>query len=898
MTTTGLTEIDTNWVQSLTDQIAALRNPEARLYQEPKTGSQTALAISETTDSVLLKLWQYCLTTLPEEEQSQARDGILMIAIGGTGRSELAPFSDTDLMFLYNPSNFLQARKLIDRFIPLTWDVGLKPGSNFTTMSRMIEICKENLETASAVVESRLLSGEEANFQRFQHLYYRKVVKNRQRAFIEACIAARNNEQQQLGSTTQHLQPNVKKSKGGLRDLHLLRWIAYAHYQTTHFDTLKLMGVLSRDDVRTMQAAQDLLLRIRINMHLHAGRAHDVLDANEQIRLAQEFGYEDNDTMRDVEQFMRDYFLKTNAQAELVDRFVTAHRMESPLVRWGRVLTTLRIENDFVMSPDYIRVPPRSQFLLKGHLKHILRLYRSTAYYSKLPSPQSTQLLMDVAQHITEPPSGEEAAIFMEHLALPGFLSQSIRHMFRTEVLDRVIPQFGHVRYLLQFNNYHSYTVDEHTFRALEAAEKVLGENSTAGTAYAAINDKALLHLSILLHDIGKGYPEDHSEVGRRIAIEVADRLHLDNNRKQTLVFLVHKHLLLAHAAFRRDTSDTTLLYELAHEIGTPEKLRMLYLLTVADLKAVGPGVWTDWKEQLLTDLYDSLMRILSGKSPEHGEKQRREQLKTRVLEHFLAYSAVDSSLRHKARWVLEQVERFPSHYWANTPVSQIARDLILIEKMDADEIHVYGKYLPQNNITEYRIITHEKQSEGLFHRAVGVLTAKHFAILSAHIITTFDGHVLDTLAVKDPDYPDEVPAERMEEVSEAIQRGIRNKDSLKPYFQRHMRFKPQKPLAQSNEPLRIQLDTQSSRKYTIISVFSHDHRGLLYTIARCLDDLKLSVIVAKIATNLDQVADVFYVVDAEGNKITEADRVQEIYDYMYREISYFNEEGYLNYRS
>ncbi|MCA9042552.1 MAG: hypothetical protein KDA65_19510, partial [Planctomycetaceae bacterium] len=449
MTTTELTNIDTDWVGTYSEQIAALRDPESRYYQEPKSGLQTALAISEATDSILLKMWEHCLQELPEFDQQIIREGMLMIAVGGSGRAELAPYSDTDLLFIYNPACYLQARKLMDRFIPLTWDVGLKPGSNFTTTARMIEICKENLESASAVAESRLLWGSETSFSRFRKLFYKKVIKHRLRAFIDACIAARANEQEQLGSTTRHLQPNVKKSKGGLRDLHLLRWIAYAHYQVTDFETLKLMGVLSREDVRTLQAAQDLLLRIRINMHLHADRAHDVLDADEQIRLAQEFGYQDDETLRDVESFMRDYFLKTSAQAELVERFVASHKIESRLVRMSRLLTTLRVENDFIMSPDYIMVPPRAQHLLQGRLKHILRLYRSTAYYSKLPDPQLTQLLMEAAQKIEEPPTGEEATIFMEHLALPGFLNESIRHMFRTEVLDRVIPQFSHVRNLL-----------------------------------------------------------------------------------------------------------------------------------------------------------------------------------------------------------------------------------------------------------------------------------------------------------------------------------------------------------------------------------------------------------------------------------------------------------------
>lgn len=885
-------------ISQLEAAVEQIREQGWKSHQAGHLGLHTAKLLSESTDQFLLSLWETRLASCSEETKQKIKAHSVLVAVGGSGREELAPYSDTDLLMLFDPRIKKTVEPVYSSFIRDGWDSGLKIGSNFSPINQTIDLCREEIKTASSVAEARRLLGSETFFNRFKKRFYDKVIKSRKKHYVNNCVQSRLSEQKELGSTVKHLQPNIKKSKGGLRDLHLLQWIAYAFYQTTNLNKLNLLGVITKEDFRILRDAHEFLTRIRIDMHYHSQRAQDVLSAHEQLRLAKVWGFEDNEVQRDVEQFMQIYFQHTTALADVVDRFVTNHQIQSKVKNVASSLTNIRVDKNFVMGSNHLLVPKKSKPLLYNRLEHVLRLYRSVASHQKLPSPQTTQHLLEASKSITAIPTQKEAEIFMTLLNTVGFLSQTIRHMFRTEFLDHVIPEFTHVRCLIQYNNYHSFTVDEHTFRALQAAEENLTEESTAGVAYAHLSDKALLHLAVMVHDLGKGYPEDHSEVGRRMAADIADRLFLSQERKETLMFLVLHHLTMADCAFRRDTTDPKVLYELAELIGTPQKLRLMYLLTIADLKGVGPGIWNDWKEELLTGLYDRLMILLSGKQSQHGEEKRREQLKTQILKQYLQIEGGVRNTSAQARWVLDQVDQLPSHYWQNTPTEQIVADLVEISQLDDGEIKISGHYVPQTNTVEYRIVTQSKQAEGLFHRTVGVLTAWHQAILSAKIITTFEGYVIDTFQVEDPDFDEAVPETRMEELIAAIRKGIANRKSLKPVFQKHMRFTTSEAAPVSNEPFRIQVDNESASHCTIISIFAHDRRGLLYTIARCLDDLELPVMVAMIATNVDQVADVFYVVNKSGSKITDESELRRIDEYLKSEIREFNQEGYLQFRS
>ena len=473
----------------------------------------------------------------------------------------------------------------------------------------------------------------------------------------------------------------------------------------------------------------------------------------------------------------------------------------------------------------------------------------------------------------TGPPDGSSTAaspvspeatarLFLSILRSTGQVGAQLREMYRTGVLEIVLPEMSHVRCLLQFNQYHAYTVDEHTLRAVEAAERFEKDPGALGTAYRSIKHRELLHLALLLHDLGKGYEQDHSEVGRDIAAAVAARLRLSEQHTQMLVFLVHKHLLMAHLAFRRDLSDTQMLVRFSREVGSPELLRMLLVLTASDMTAVGPGTWTNWKGELLTGLFEGALQILSGVPPKFREAERIREISSGVRRALAQSPAPLLELRD------DELESLPLHYLTATLAEQIVRDLVAIRRLAQDEVVVHGKFEPTTATVEYRIITHDAVGSGLFHKFTGVLAAKGLQILSANICTTCQGIVIDSFRVHDTDHVGEVPEFRLREVETAVCEVLQGRAIVEELFERHRRFQRAAPLQAWREPTRDEIDNDSSERFTVIDVFASDRRGLLYTIAATLLNSGLSVSLAKISTHIDQVLDVFYVTDRGGNKL------------------------------
>ena len=454
----------------------------------------------------------------------------------------------------------------------------------------------------------------------------------------------------------------------------------------------------------------------------------------------------------------------------------------------------------------------------------------------------------------------------------------------------------AHARCLLQFNQYHSYTVDEHTLRAVEAATRFTDVPGPLGNAYRAIQRKEILHLALLLHDLGKGFEEDHSEVGKAIAERIGLRLHLLEHRAQTLTFLVHQHLKMAHLAFRRDISDPAVLLPFSHSVGSPDTLRMLFVLTAADITAVGPGVWTDWKAELLSELYDGTMHVLSGRRLQIREEKRLQQIKDYVRSAIVPLKASQGEMG-VGEWISRELDAFPPHYINEYTPEQIASDLDAIQHLEPGEFFVDGASDPETGTITYRLITHENSAAGCFHRMVGVLTAKRLEILSANISTSLDGYVVDRYRVIDRDYHGPIPDSRIEDVIQAIQSALQGETEVQPLFKRNTRFELQDPTDFSELPTRVSIDNNTSPRSTIIDVFAHDRPGLLYTATRTIFQLGLSVILAKIATHLDQVVDVFYVTDANGEKIEDGDRLRHIREHLFETIQEFERDGYLQYK-
>lgn len=873
-------------------RLQSLRDQALERYRSGAPGLQVAALISEMTDRLLIEIFEETLQHFDEPTRQSIRQQTAIIAIGGSGRGELAPFSDADILFLHRGVTTRQFDDCVAQAVRDCWDAGIKLGHSVRTLSDTLAMARREPQFATALVEARLVWGSERLYERLKKKFYRKLVRLRRRAFFNSCLAAREVERDQFGATVQQLEPDIKRSAGGLRDIHLIRWIGFGCFGTTELDLLRLAGALSRDDAQMLAAAQEFLMRIRVEMHFAAGRAQEVLSREEQLRLADLYGYSGTGGQRGVERFMQAYFRHSTAVADICTRFVARHQIRSLVDHTVRFLFAHRSSRMFLVRLDEIDVISRYRATVCGDLEQLLDLYNLSGMYSLDLAPSLVEAIKLAVPALKPEISPRSAELFLAILKRVGRVGRVLRCMYATGVLELVIPDMSRVRCLLQFNQYHSFTVDEHSLRAVEAAESFGRGNGPVAATYQEISQQEILHLAMLLHDLGKGLEEDHSQVGLRIADSVADRLRLTHTQRELLVFLVHKHLVMAHLAFRRDLSDPDVLLRFSRDVGSPEQLRMLYVLTAADITAVGPGAWTDWKAELLTELYDRALLILSGRHQPFGERERMKRLREQVLE-YLQNTPLATDAGFSAERIEEELAAFPVHYLTGTDPERIVEDLQSIRLLDQQPVIVNSRFVPDTNTVEYRVITRDQPGSGWFSKITGALTAKRLEILTAQICTRSDGIIADAFHVQDDDHVGPIPEFRIREIQTAIQDVLSGRLTVESLFQRHRRFVPAGERRRlSIEPTRVVLDSGSSERFTIVDIFAHDRPGLLYQIASTLLELNLSVSLAKIDTHVDQVLDVFYVTDRNGGKLQDEARLRHVQSVLTERIEEFDRTG------
>ena len=446
-----------------------------------------------------------------------------------------------------------------------------------------------------------------------------------------------------------------------------------------------------------------------------------------------------------------------------------------------------------------------------------------------------------------------------------------------------MIPEFGHVRGLIQFNQLHKYTVDEHILRCIGNAERLAYQNSILGQAYQEIRDKKLLHIALLIHDVGKGHERDHCELGVEIATRTAQRFGLDTHQRETLEFLVREHLIMSDLAFRRDTSDEQIISKFLRTVGTPEVLKMLFVLTACDITSVGPDTWTSWKEQVLTDIYVRCMGQLGG------------DLSSSQTEHLtrMVHDKVRNELSDlPADWLEKQLSSLTGPYVMTYSEEQIALHLRAIHQLQSHDVICEAQYHQNTKVCEYTVYTREDIGPGIFSKIAGALSAKGVQILAAQISTDYDGVVVDRFEVYDFDFEGEPPAARFAEIQQAIRNVLLRKAKVRDLFQSTRLADPRyDPLPDSlREPTDVRIDTDSSDRYTILDVFAADRQGLLYVITRTMYQLGLSVGVAKIGTTVDQAVDVFYVTDQSGKKIVSRSKLAMIKERLIEAIDDFEQ--------
>ncbi len=870
--------------------LAEQRQAIYRRLQEGVSGSEVLAALTELLDSVIIGRYR--------SEVRKAGGGVLaagmqsccLVALGGYGRREQAPFSDVDLMLLFRPD----ARPVIQDLVRLTlhplWDLGFQVGHSVRTIADCLELSAADLSVRTAMMEARFLAGSAQLFQEFHDRYVRKVVTRGVDRFLDHKLEERRREYDKFGETIYLLEPNVKKSKGGLRDLHVLQWAGMARYRAGTIQELSGRGLISDKDFLALKDAREFLWRVRAFMHFHAGAAQEILSFEEQVWLAARFGFSDRPHLLAVEQFMQQYYRHTMGLHERCMRFVERCRSVPVWRRISRIFPAPKVEAHFVLRGTTLTVAEEDRNAVLESPAQLVQLFDVARRYQVTIVPP---LLEDIHRHVESVPeesfrTPEVSRLFLEILSGPG-AARTLEAMHRAHLLEKIVPIFRPVRGLMQFNQYHKYTVDEHSLLAVAKAEACGQDPGVLGQVYREIPRKDLLHLAVLLHDLGKGQERDHSEVGRELAEDVAARLGLDEQETRTLMFLVHQHLMMAHTAFRRDPYDDKVLLTFARAVGTPAVLKQLLILTAADIAAVGPGVLTKWKESLLTELYLRTLPEVSGERETAHGPERVKALTADVAQLMATLGTTSAD----AEWIERQLQQFPLRYLFGTPPTRIAAHLGAISALQSRHVAVVDSFNREIGACEYTVITFNDVIPGIFSRIAGVMAAKGLQVLDAQIVTREDGVVVDTFQVVDPDHRGEPSADRRADIAEAVTRVLTGLESVEALMQRGGRLSLERRPAIARQPTDVQIDNDTSDRFTIIDVFADDKQGLLYVLTRAIFVLGLSVHAARISTRLDQVVDVFYVTEAEGGKVLDHARVETIRAAIAQEIDRFlNSEG------
>lgn len=848
------------------ERLAVDREKAQQQHVAGSPGIQVSSRITDGVDKAILEIYEAALSA--QDRDDEFASSFALIPHGGYGRRDMAPYSDVDLMLLRHPRTPAKQVELFSRrLVADLSDLGFDLGFSVRTPREAIQLGRRDPLIFTSQAESRFLAGSIRLFTKYMRAFRRYAIRHSQ-GIVRRVERSRAEERRRFGETVFLLEPNVKRSRGGLRDIQLLRWIGFARYGEADPSRLQLLNALGRDDARAIRRAHEFLLRLRNEMHFHAGKTTDVLNRGEQMRIAEKFQYKADEGVLPVEEFMREYFERTRTVRDIVGHF-QAEATQRPWVRkvFGP-LFTYRINGDFRIGPRHIGVTVRGLTQLKGNLAEVLRLMGIANQLNKRVEHRTWAAIRDdMSGGESVQVTPEAAQRFMSLLGYTGRLGSILRRLHELRVLEKLVIGMDHARCLLQFNRYHKYTVDEHCIRAVERATEFRELDSSLGRAYRGVKKRELLHLALLVHDLGKGFTRDHSDVGRELAEQTAERLGLSETDSELLQFLVQKHLIMSHLTFRRDTSDLATIIDFAKEVGSAERLRMLFVLTAADLAAVGPEVLNPWKVDVLIDVYRTARNHLSGGGPTENTEWDAESIRVKMREEH-----------ESDEWLTHHIENLPPGYLRECSPETIVNDLNQLRDLQPESAVAWGKYLPERQVTEYTIGVNRETMLGVFHQLAGALTSHRLNILSAQIHTLGDTLLLDRFYVVDDDYAGEPPESRLREISAALMESLDPSIATVPVFSRVWRENAdQADAALEVLPTRVSIDNSSSAECTILDVFAHDRDGLLYEITQALFELRASVRYAKIGTYLDQVVDVFYLTEEDGSKILDETRLAEI---------------------
>jgi [protein-PII] uridylyltransferase len=869
-------------IQQRKAALAAIRTGGRERRAEGKSGIECSTWLSDQIDQFVRDSFNF----VAGERARELKDACTLLAIGGSGRKRPAPYSDIDLLVILDPRLQSEVEPLITAAIRDCWDSGAQPACTVRTPEDVVAFSALDIPFATSLMETRVLQGNsgiaEAALQQVQS----KVLSRDRSGLILKLMASRREEWIARGNSVNQLEPDVKRSPGGLRDIQLLRWVAFLRHGIPDPQALRGAGEISEQELEQLNLADEFLTALRFDLHVQQGLKQDVLTRELQLKISSARGISGSNPSRPVEVFMQQYFDHTSRVAAIARRVADVPRKLPLLARLKNVFLPRKSPQGFLIVDGVLQVSPHFLHSLQDPVK-ILEVFVAATQNQARLAPELKRRIGHAAASLPEEPTYEMTEQFREILRSAPGLAETLRAMVETRVLDWLVPPFREIRNLMQFNQYHSFTVDEHTLKTIDEVTAFASDKSPVGSAYKEIRHRATLHLALLMHDIGKGRVGDHSVIGEQLAEEVAVRLQLAANKKSMLMFLVRHHLIMPDIAFRRDLSDRGMLIDFARLIGAPEQLRMLYCLTVADIRAVGPDVWSDWKGELLADLYDRTSLILSGRPYNHLEREKLQEIRMTVRKSFIpADRSGPDTAEEWRQWADRQLDTLPPMYLMNQQPSRIARDLAMIQQLSEQDVKIEGEFDAEKELVSYRVFAPARFANGSFHRIAGVLSGLGMDIMDAQICTSSNGFVIASFRVHDRDFKGVVPHSRIEAVAIVIGDVLTARKAVESVFRksRVVLKNHQKAVMIKQDP-KVAFDNDCSQRYTVIDVFATDTQGLLFTLAQTLFNHGLTVYLARIDTSIDQVVDVFYVLDQDQKKLEDQEKIHQVRTSLLNEI-------------
>lgn len=846
---------------------------EAHLLKE-QDGLACARRLADLMDVIVRITHDAVVRHLYPADNPSSSERLAVAATGGYGRGTMAPGSDVDLLFLLPYKQTAWSESVVEAMLYVLWDLKLKVGHATRSVDDCVREAKADMTIRTSLLEARFLFGEQSLFDVLVTRFDKEIVAHSAPEFVDAKLKERDARVAKAGASRYLVEPNVKDGKGGLRDINTLFWIAKYVYRVRTPEELVRAGLFTEDEFKLFARCEEFLWRVRCHLHFATGRAEERLTFDLQRLIAERLGVSGRGGLSAVERFMKGYFLIAKDVGDLTA--IVCAELEARQTKRRPVLDRMfggfrRRRGGALESADFIvdnnRINVRSETAFERDPVNLIRLFWLADRHNLAAHPDATLLatrsLKLIGHGLRNDP--EANRLFLDILTSRNAPEVVLRRMNETGVLGRFIPDFGRIVAMMQFNMYHHYTVDEHLIRSIGvlseiAAGRLGDEHPLANRIFGTIRNRRALYVALFLHDIAKGRPEDHSAAGAEIGRKLGPRLGLDPAEVDTVAWLIEHHLLMSNTAQSRDLSDPATIKSFADVVQTMERLRLLLVLTISDIKAVGPGVWTGWKGELLRTLYYETEVALIGEAADlaRSERVRLSQEQTRgdlawAPEVFEAYAS-----RH-----------FPAYWLKVEPVRRVKQARFVRETEEAGRTVATAYETDQfRGVTELTVVSPDHPR--LLAIVTGACAAAGGNIVDAQIFTTSDGLALDTIFISRAFDRDEDEMRRAGRVASAIERALKGEVKIADLVDGK---RPAKRAKTFHVPPDISIDNTLSNRQTVIEVSGLDRPGLLYDLTTALGRLNLNIASAHIATFGEKAVDVFYVTDLTGTKVNHPGR-------------------------